>query len=122
MYRRAVSNERPEGVVECRDHVSTPPERDDPDPVIKTLLTFADGFVVTHITRSGKIYTRGDQYRDVRIWTDEGTHWPGIWKRNPNKRMTGSLSYEGNAARYVEKVYDGGRLETTITSTCENAS
>jgi hypothetical protein len=64
---------------------------------------------------------RGDQYRDVKVWTDEGgndVYWSGIWRKNPNKRMTGSL--DGNN-RYTEKIYDGGRLETTVVSTCTRA-
>jgi len=71
--------------------------------------------------RSGKVYRRSDQFRDIQIWTnDMGTpQWSGIWKRDPNKRMTGSLQYdEGDANRYTEETFDGGRLETTVTSKC----
>jgi hypothetical protein len=85
------------------------------------VLNFEDTFIVTHVTRSGKAYTRGNQYRDIKVWTNEmGTpYWSGIWKRNPNKRMTGSLVNEGDTNRYIEEVYDGGRLETTIVSSCK---
>jgi hypothetical protein len=125
VYRRVVSNERPDlGTLECRDHRSTPPDPD-PDPVVRTLLTFADGFVVTHFTRSGKLYTRGDQYRDIRVWTNEGgndVYWSGTWKKNQNKRMTGSLvTGNDDNYRYTEKIYDGGRVETTVVSTCASA-
>jgi hypothetical protein len=121
MYRvDRTSNERPElGTLVCANHRSTPPDSD-PDPVIRTILNFEDTFAVTHVSRSGKAYVRGDQYRDVKVWDDEkGPHWSGIWKRNPNKRMTGTLVYEGNNNRYIEETYDGGRLETTMVSTCE---
>jgi hypothetical protein len=33
--------------------------------------------------------------------------------------MTGSLSFDGDdTERYIDEVFDGGRLETTITSIC----
>jgi hypothetical protein len=122
VYRRVTSNERPGemGPLECRDHKSTPPEPIDTDRVVTTLINFDDTFAVTHVTRSGKTYVRGDQYRDIRVWMNEmGTpYWSGVWKRDPNKRMTGSLVWEGDANRYVEEIRDGGRLETTIVSTC----
>jgi hypothetical protein len=122
LYRHdQTSNERPELTpLVCRDHRSMPPDTD-PDPVVWTILNFGDGFAVTHITRSGKTYARAAQYRDIHVWTnDMGTpYWSGVWKRDHNKRMTGSLPYESDATRYVEETYDGGRLAVTMSSKCE---
>jgi hypothetical protein len=128
MYRvDKTYNERPEmGVLECRGHTSTPSDSD-ADPVVTTLINLDDGFDIKHVTRSGKVYKRADQYYDVKMWMDDNnvTHWSGLWKRNPNKRMTGSVTYkfygdDGNN-RYVEETFDGGRLETTVTSKCMKA-
>jgi hypothetical protein len=124
MYRIDKSyNERNEtGALECRGHRSTPTDSD-ADPVVMTLVNLDDGFDVKHVTRSGKVYKRADQYRDVKMWTDDGnvTHWSGIWKRDPNKRMTGSVTRnydDDDNNRYVEETFDGGRLVTTVTSKC----
>jgi hypothetical protein len=126
VYQSVTSNvfsERPTMV--CRDHRSTPPD-DDFDPVTITLLTFDGTFRVAHTTRLGKTYVRSDQYRDVKVWEDEnaeGVNWSGVWKKNLNKRMTGSFVtvIVGSSYRYTEKIYDGGRLETTTVSTCTEA-
>jgi hypothetical protein len=117
MYHRVQSNEYPEySTMECRDHR---PSDGDPDPVTLTLLTFDNTFAVTHVTRNGKTYKRGDQYRDLRVWSDDdGTHWAGTSKRVPSKRMVGSLTL-GQPNKYVEKTYEGGRPTVTVTATCE---
>jgi hypothetical protein len=118
------SNEYPEQpTMACRNHRSTPPDAD-PDPVVITLLTFDDTFGAAHTTRSGKTYVRGDQYRDIKVWTGDSAnevYWSGVSKRNPNKRMTGSLVTAGDDYRYTEKTYNGGRLETTVVSNCASA-
>jgi hypothetical protein len=109
----------------CRDHRSTPPD-DDADPVVLTMLTFDEAFRVAHTTRQGKTYVRSDQYKDVRSWMgDDNSNivsWSGVWKKDPSRRMVGTFaSADGDDYRYVEKIYNGGRVETTITSTCTEA-
>ena len=124
----AIENQRPTdiGTLACRSHRSTPPDDADPDPVLITLLTFDRTFSVSHTTRNGKTYVRGDQYRDVSVRLFEGhdeiVSWSGTWKRKPNMRMVGTLTAaDGGDYRYTEKVYDGGRLETTTVSDCAPA-
>jgi hypothetical protein len=113
------SNERADmGVLVCANHRSMPPDSDS-DQIVRTILNFDDTFAVTHVSRSGKAYLRGDQYKDVKVWYDEKSHWSGVWKRNSNKRMTGTLVFEGDTIKYIEETYDGGRLETTMVSMCE---
>jgi hypothetical protein len=118
-YRSEQRNEFPElAAMVCRDHRSALPD-DDQDPITITLLTFDDTFAVTHVARSGKTYARRDQYRNISVWTEvenDSVNWSGVMKRNPNKRMTGSLKWEPK--QYTEKTYDGGRLETTTISIC----
>jgi hypothetical protein len=127
MYRKVVINEFPEyETMMCRGHRSTPPD-DDVDPVVLTMLTFGEAFRIAHTTRQGKTYVRGDQYRDVRSWmgddNDNIVSWSGVWKRDPSRRMVGTFTVVdgGNGYRYTEKIYNGGRLETTIVSTCASA-
>jgi hypothetical protein len=117
------SNELPDlATLTCRDHRSDPSD-DDTDPVVITMLTFADAFRVAHTTRFGKTYVRTDQYRDVQtsMVGDDIVTWSGTWKRDPKKRMVGTLSYNGPDYRYTEKTYDRNRLEVTVTSTCTRA-
>ena len=124
----AIENQRPTdiGTLVCRSHRSTPPDDADPDPVVITLLTFDRTFSVSHTTKNGKTYVRGDQYHDVSVRLFEGhdgiVSWSGTWKRKPNMRMVGTLTAaDGGDYRYTEKVYDGGRLETTTVSDCAPA-
>ena len=110
-------------VLVCRDFRVTPPEAEDRDPVLLATLNFNEGLVVTHVTLSGKAYARAEQYRDVRMWseTTDDVHWSGVWNRDPNRKMVGEARYDGTRGSYVEKIYDRGRLENTITSTCKRA-
>src|SRR5262249_10130065 len=73
LMRKTISrgNERPDlGTLECRGHVSTPPDTD-ANPVVLTLLNFDETFDVRHVMRSGKVYRRSDQFRDIQIWTND---------------------------------------------------
>jgi hypothetical protein len=95
------------------------------------VLAIDDDFGVVHVTASGKSYARRDQYRDIKLWTkDTAVFWSGVSKKNPAKRMVGtfvpsgynSRTDEAYKATYVEEIYNGGRLEITITHECEQRS
>ena len=116
-------NVRPEmAPLTCRDFELTPPEPEDDDPVERAVIDFRDTFGVTHVTRSGKKYIRADQYKDVRVWLpssgDGVVSWSGTWRRNPSRRMVGTLVSERGGYSYVERFYDGARLETEVRSAC----
>jgi hypothetical protein len=105
----------------CTNFRVTPPEPEDRDPIVSARLDFEDTFAVTHVTLSGRTYSRGEQYRDVRVWTgrDGVTHWAGTWRRDPAVRMVGSFTADGE---YTERLFRRGQLETTTVSNCTLAS
>jgi hypothetical protein len=108
---------------ECGATKSNPPDNDrDPIVKIKLQIVISAGsnefraFDVDHYAASGKIYSRQDQYRDRRYWSnDKADSWSGVSIRMPNLTMVGSINSKGY---YVEKQFDGGRLKGTITSAC----
>jgi hypothetical protein len=111
---------------ECGGYRSVPPEAVERDPVVKTSVVMPS-FDVTHTTLAGETYLRGDQYRDIRIWSSrKGDYWSGVSIKNPRRTMVGQLAYDGSrgelARLYIEKSFVNGRLERTTTSTCVGAS
>jgi hypothetical protein len=99
------------------------PRDNDSDPGFKINVVIGPGhFETVHTSISGKVYVRGEQYRDVRVWNDRNgeSKWTGVWMRSPKVTMVGSLGKNPVTKRmeYVERVYRSGNLETTISSTC----
>jgi hypothetical protein len=112
---------------ECRVVRTTPPERNDHDPVVRTALTTMavgnrlTGFAVEHETMTGTVYVRQQQYRNQRVWTsDNSDNWSGRSIRNPSLTMVGTLSQSPRGLFYVERLFREGRLETTIIHQCKN--
>jgi len=111
--------------MECGLIRVTPPDRD-PNPTVKTMVSVMwmpngrnpVGFIVDHFSARGAVYSRQEQYSDLRFWTARNTdNWSGVWIRDPRVTMVGTL-VNSNPAMYVERIYRDGQLQTTITSTC----
>jgi hypothetical protein len=112
---------------ECRAAKSNPPDNDR-DPIYKSKLqiVIAAGsnefrtFTVDHYAASGKVFSREDQYRDRRYWSnDSADSWSGTSVKKPDLTMIGSLKNVGrNRLIYVEKQFRAGKLETIVTSVC----
>jgi hypothetical protein len=108
---------------ECGATKSSQADRDrDPIVKIKVQIVIMPGsnkfqaFDVDHYAASGKIYSRGDQYRDLRRWSDDkADHWSGTSVKTPNLIMVGSLNSTGH---YVEQRFRAGKLESTTVSAC----
>jgi hypothetical protein len=98
------------------------------DPIIKIKVTMSwspasvhnpTGFEVEHYSAAGQVYSREDQYRDIRMWsTKVSDNWSGVSIRNPELTMVGTVYGERGRKLYVEKIFKRGQLETTINSTC----
>jgi len=92
---------------ECGATKSTPPDNDrDPIVKIKLQIVISAGsnefrtFDVDHYAASGKIYSRQDQYRDRRYWSnDKADSWSGVSVRMPNLTMVGSINSKGYYVR-----------------------
>jgi hypothetical protein len=74
-------------------------------------------------TLTNELYSREEQYRDIRFWSDRrGDYWSGVSVKNPGRTMVGQLGYDDTRGaatrRYIEKFFVGRRLERTTTSTC----
>jgi hypothetical protein len=114
-------------VVEVYECGATKPSDNDHDPIVKikiVVATSAGGdikfyaFDVDHYAASGKIYSRQEQYRGRRYWTnDKADSWSGTSVKNPSLTMVGSIKSDG---RYVEKRYRAGKLEATNISACRS--
>jgi hypothetical protein len=116
---------------ECAGFRAVPPEAVDRNPVVKSSVAVywprnqddPISFEVTHTTLSGESYLRDQQYRDIRLWSNQnGDFWAGVSVKEPRRTMIGQLAFDDSrgisARRYIEKSYVNGRLERTTTSTC----
>ena len=112
-----------ERIYQCAGFKHTPPEAPERDPVLKTIIDIKQNFLVEHQTLAGVSYIRSEQYRDIRTWTKNGEHyWSGISIKIPIRTMIGHLAWDDSrgiaARRYIEKLFNGKRLESTVVSTC----
>jgi hypothetical protein len=113
-------------IVEVYECGATKPSDNDHDPIVKIKIGIAISagdnkfyaFDVDHYAASGKVYSRQEQYRDRRYWTNDTTDsWSGTSVKNPSLTMVGSIKSDG---RYVEKRYRAGKLEATTISACRS--
>jgi hypothetical protein len=70
---------------------------------------------VKHVSMSGAEYLRDLQYVNMKYGPD---WWSGTRQSNPRLTMVGKLEKKLGTARYTERVYNGRKLETTITAPC----
>jgi hypothetical protein len=107
--------------LECGAAKITPAD-DDSDPIYKTKIAVTDKVIyVVHYAASGETYIRNEQYRDLRLWAQEKTeNWSGVSIKRPDRTMVGTIRMEKGRQwiEYVEKLFSGGKLETTIVSVC----
>jgi hypothetical protein len=107
--------------LECGAAKTTPPDNDS-DPIYKTKIAVTDkGMYVVHYAASGETYIRNEQYRDLRFWGQEKTdNWSGVSIKRPDRTMVGTIRIDkgGQWMEYIEKLFSGGKLETTIVSVC----
>jgi hypothetical protein len=107
--------------LECGAAKITPAD-DDSDPIYKTKIAVADKVIyVVHYAASGETYIRNEQYRDLRFWGQEKTdNWSGVSIKRPDRTMVGTIRMEKGRQwiEYIEKLFSGGKLETTIVSVC----
>jgi hypothetical protein len=117
--------------LECGLIQVAPPDNDR-DPIIKIGVNVfwspanarnPTGFTVEHYSVGGKVYSREDQYRDYRMWsTKTSENWSGVSIRNPALTMIGTIFEERGRTYYVERIFNRGRLETVVKSTCRGIS
>ena len=108
--------------LECGATKSVPAD-DDPDPIFRTRIARAvtGEIVVVHYAASGETYVRNDQYRDLKFWSAGKTdNWSGVSIKRPDWTMVGRLQMDKTDrwAEYVEKLYQGGKLQSASTSVC----
>ena len=106
--------------------IKVTPQDNDRDPILKisVLVTWSPanatnptGFTVEHRSADGKVYSREDQYRSVRMWSTRNTeNWSGISVRNPSITMIGTVYEDRGRTFYVERIFKFGRLETVVKS------
>jgi len=112
----------------CAGFKTIPAEATDRDPVVSAKIDTAKKghqlhLNVRHTTLTNELYSREEQYRDIRFWSDRrGNYWSGVSVKNPGRTMVGQLGYDDTRGaatrRYIEKLFVGRRLERTTTSTC----
>jgi len=111
-------------IVETYECGATRPADNDRDPIVKIKIGIAISagdnhfyaFDVDHYAASGKVYSRQEQYRDRRFWSNaKADSWSGVSIRTPNLTMVGSINSSGH---YIEKKFRGGRLLGTTVSAC----
>ena len=104
------------------------PPDDDSDPVLLTrIVAIANGesqngeIYIRHFVASGENYTRNKQYRDLRFWSEgNADYWSGTSVKYPDRTMVGRIGIHSKRQwiEYVEKHYQGGKLESTTTFAC----
>jgi hypothetical protein len=112
---------------ECEVTRVTPPEKNDYNPVVNTTLSTVyvgnrlTGFAVEHETADGNVYVRQQQYRNQRVWAANRTaSWAGQSVHDSGLKMVGTLMETSRGLFYVEQIFRNGRVETTITHSCES--
>ena len=107
--------------LECGAAKTTPPDNE-PDPIYKTKIAVTDKVIyVVHYAASGETYIRNEQYRDQRFWGQEkADNWSGVSVKHPDWTMVGSIRMDKGSqwVEYTEKLFVGGKLETTTVSVC----
>src|SRR5262245_58779645 len=107
--------------LECGAAKVTPPD-DEADPIYKTKIAVTDKVIfVVHYAASGETYIRNEQYRDLRFWgQDKADNWSGVSIKRPDWTMVGTIRMEKGRQwiEYIEKLFSGGKLQTTIVSVC----
>ena len=107
--------------LECGAAKTTPPDNAT-DPIYKTKIAVTDKVIyVVHYAASGETYIRNEQYRDLRFWGQEETdNWSGVSVKRPDWTMVGTIRIEKGRQwmEYIEKLFSGGKLQTTIVSVC----
>ena len=107
--------------LECGAAKTTPPDNDT-DPIYKTKIAVTDKVIfVVHYAASGETFIRNEQYRDLRFWGQEKTdNWSGVSIKRPDWTMVGTIRIEKGRqwVEYIEKLFSGGKLQTTIVSVC----
>jgi hypothetical protein len=108
--------------LECGAAKTTPPDNDYSDPIYKTKIAVTDKVIfVVHYAASGETYIRNEQYRDQRFWRQEETdNWSGVSIKRPDWTMVGTIRIDKGRQwiEYIEKLFSGGKLQTTIVSVC----
>jgi hypothetical protein len=114
-------------VLQCSAVKSVPPDND-PDPIfqIRIVATENGAIYIRHFAASGEHYTRNEQYRDIRSWTEDSQsmgktdNWSGTSVRHPDRTMVGQIRPNKTSQwiEYVEKAYRGGKITSTTTSVC----
>ena len=108
--------------LECGAAKTTPPDNDYSDPIYKTKIAVTDKVIfVVHYAASGETYIRNEQYRDQRFWGQEETdNWSGVSIKRPDWTMVGTIRIDKGRQwiEYIEKLFSGGKLQTTIVSVC----
>src|SRR5262245_2634279 len=107
--------------LECGAAKTTPSD-DESDPIYKTKIAVTDKVIyVVHYAASGETYIRNEQYRDLRFWGQAKTdNWSGVSIKRPDWTMVGTIRIDkgGQWIEYIEKLFSGGKLQTTIVSVC----
>jgi hypothetical protein len=126
---RAKSEPLPEVLnLEC-GIIQTEGIKKDEDPIYKIMiyLTLDDrrnptGLTVTHVSVSGKMYTRDEQYTNAILTNTPGKteyFWSGTMAKNKSYTMKGTLVRTAdNKWYYTEQQFSKGKQTFTIRSAC----
>jgi len=98
--------------LECGLIRISPPDNDR-DPTIKTKVSMVwspasalnpTDFSVEHYSAAGNVYSRSEQYRSIRLWSNrDSDNWSGVSIRNPALTMVGTVYTERGRTFYVER-------------------
>lgn len=100
-------------------------DRAERDPIVYISVTvwLEDGeprMDVTHVSRSGREFSRAGQYpmNSIKV-TNTGFVWRGIYARDPNVEMVGTLRQDKRDVYYTETLLKNGEVQWNLVSACE---
>lgn len=105
----------------CRVVKSTPANHDR-DPIIGIIIDIrTNPNSILHISRSGRIYARSQQYNQNFDDTKNGLilEWDGPNNKKPWSNMAGWLSYQSGKFFYVETIKENNIIVHEMVSVCE---
>jgi hypothetical protein len=113
-------------LLQCGAAKTVPPDSDS-DPIFQTRIakTATGELYIRHFAASGERYDRNSQYRDLKFWSEGlSDSWSGVAIKRPDWTMVGRVQVEKTRrwVEYIEKLYRGGKLESTTTSVCCTAA
>lgn len=113
------------GVAKFSSRQEAREEKRDPDPIVKIIVSTwiakdnKPTMIIVHVARSGREFDRAEQYPTNTVKHGPNSFvWHGVYDRDPNVVMVGSLRQDRSGVTYTETRFKGGVAEWSNRTYC----